>query len=890
MRRDWRSTDWLLLARDGTPLQRTRVELTERRGDWIALADVSPAFREAIVVSEDKRFYAHSGVDWRGIAGAAWGNLWNERTRGASTVTMQLAGLLSDTPRRSGQRSLPQKAAQAMNALRLERGWRKDQILEAYLNLVPFRGETVGLDAMSHALFGKAPSGLDVRESAVAAALVRAPNASAAKVAERACRILRDLRAAQPCESLDGYVRFVTSAPPGAARDGGEALAPHFARRVAAEVKPGAGARVRSTLDAPLQRFARDTLTRALAELNAPAHRRHVQDGAVVVIDNATGEIRAWVGSSGALSAARDVDAVLAPRQAGSTLKPFLYAQALDERRLTAASLLDDAPIDLAAGGGLYIPQNYDKHFKGWVSVRTALGGSLNVPAVRTLVLVTPHRFARTLTALGLPLAEEGDYYGFSLALGSADVTLLSLANAYRALANGGVARATLDVPGGSGSRNGNGNGNDAVTSAPFAPTVSKSKVGASAVFPRAVSTKAEPAKPVPTAALSPTSASTSTAGKPAAHAAAGTRVFSEAAAYIVTDILADNNARVRTFGFDSPLATRFFSAVKTGTSKDMRDNWALGYTSRYTVGVWVGNADGSPMWDVSGVTGAAPVWAAIVGYLHRDLASRAPRPPARRRRAAPRRVRTRRRARAPRVVHRRHRARHGAPRRARDRRRGRRRPAARAAFDRRADRRHDLRDRSGHPAEAPANLVRARGGARGALLVAARRQGDRPRRAPRVDAVAGIAPARARRRARQRRRRGRLRGARRVREDGGPTEAVRRPARAAQAARAHSASRNCSSAAFILWIAASGNSITSFATKPPCSSVKCTSSSSATSHRPRRSSPSADASEPGGTNVGRRNVSRRSSCSNTLCTHAPTSRLAMSDSASSSMSSVASS
>ncbi|MBX4144892.1 penicillin-binding protein 1C, partial [Ralstonia pickettii] len=175
--------------------------------------------------------------------------------------------------------------------------------------------------------------------------------------------------------------------------------------------------------------------------------RRNVQDGAVVVIDNATGEIRAWVGSSGALSSARDVDAVLAPRQAGSTLKPFLYAQAIDEKRLTAASLLDDAPINLAAGGGLYIPQNYDKDFKGWESVRSALGGSLNVPAVRTLVLVTPHRFARTLTALGLPLAQEGDYYGFSLALGSADVTLLSLTNAYRALANGGVARQVVDRP-----------------------------------------------------------------------------------------------------------------------------------------------------------------------------------------------------------------------------------------------------------------------------------------------------------------------------------------------------------------------------------------------------------------------------------------------------------
>ncbi|MBN3825585.1 penicillin-binding protein 1C, partial [Burkholderia sp. Ac-20384] len=342
---------------------------------------------------------------------------------------------------------------------------------------------------------------------------------------------------------------------------------------IAAEFRPTAGAQVRTTLDAPLQRFARDTLVRALTELNAPAHRRNVQDGAVVVIDNATGEIRAWVGSSGALSSARDVDAVLAPRQAGSTLKPFLYAQAIDEKRLTAASLLDDAPINLAAGGGLYIPQNYDKDFKGWVSVRSALGGSLNVPAVRTLVLVTPHRFARTLTALGLPLAQEGDYYGFSLALGSADVTLLSLTNAYRALANGGVARKAVDLP---------------------APAPAS---GASAASP--------------------------------ARAADGTRVFSEAASFVVTDILSDNNARVRTFGFDNPLATRFFSAVKTGTSKDMRDNWTVGFTSRYTVGVWVGNADGSPMWDVSGVTGASPVWSAVVGYLHRDQPSRAPRAPA---------------------------------------------------------------------------------------------------------------------------------------------------------------------------------------------------------------------------------------------------------------------
>ena len=570
VRANWRSSDWLLLDRDGETLQRTRIDKSARRGDWIALAEMSPALREAIVVSEDKRFYEHAGVDWRGAAAAAWGNLWNTRTRGASTMTMQLTGLIGDEGRKpSGRRSLAEKAQQTVSALWLERTWRKDQILEAYLNLVPFRGEIIGLSALSQTLFDKAPSGLDEREAALAAALVRAPNAPYAKVAARACLILRDMqslhadgkqKAADPCVNLDSYAQLTltrTASAPSYAR-GDDALAPHLARRIAGEVHPAAGARVRSTLDARLQRFARDTLARTLAELNARAHPRNVHDAAAIVIDNASGDVLAWVGSAGGLSNAPEVDAVLAQRQAGSTLKPFLYAQAIDEKRLTAATLLNDAPLDLATGGGLYIPQNYDHDFKGWVSVRTALGSSLNVPAVRALVLVTPHRFAKTLVALGLPLSQAGDYYGFSLALGSADVTLASLTNAYRALANGGIARPVFDL-----------------------------------------------------------------ADHPAAPA--GTRAFSPEASFIVTDMLADNNARTRTFGFDSVLATRTFSAVKTGTSKDMRDNWTVGFTSRYTVGVWVGNADGAPMWDVSGVTGAAPAWNALVNYLHRRTGSRAP-------------------------------------------------------------------------------------------------------------------------------------------------------------------------------------------------------------------------------------------------------------------------
>jgi penicillin-binding protein 1C len=477
---------------------------------------------------------------------------------------MQLTGLI-DEDRRPGRRSIGEKATQTVGALWLDHAWRKDQILEAYLNLVPFRGEIVGLSALSQTLFGKLPSGLNEREAALTAALVRAPNANYALVSARACGILRDMNrarssAVEPCINLDSYVQLTltrtASASPGFSDY--DALAPHFARRVAGEVHPTAGARVQSTLDSRLQRFARDSLARTLLELNSRAHQRNVHDGAAIVIDNRSGEILAWVGSAGGLSNAPEVDAVVALRQAGSTLKPFLYAQAVDEKRLTPASLLDDAPLDLATGGGLYIPQNYDHDFKGWVSMRTALGSSLNVPAVRTLVMVTPHRFAKTLVSLGLPLTQAGDYYGFSLALGSADVTLATLANAYRTLANGGVAGPVFDVT---------------------------------------------------------------------AHASAalGKRIFSPQASFIVTNILADNNARTRTFGFDSVLATRFFSAVKTGTSKDMRDNWAVGYTSRYTVGVWMGNADGAPMWDVSGVTGAAPVWAALVKYLHRQTPSRAP-------------------------------------------------------------------------------------------------------------------------------------------------------------------------------------------------------------------------------------------------------------------------
>ena len=550
-----RPSDTVVLDRHGEPLQRLRTDTSVRRGPWVALEDVSPALRTALVLSEDRLFWEHSGVDWQAVSAAAWANLWNTRTRGASTLTMQLAGLLDgDWLAGPGRRSATQKIGQALAAQRLERRWRKDQILEAYLNLVPLRGELVGIEALARTLFGKAPHGLDARESAVTAALVRGPNAAPAVVARRACEVLRTM-AAGDCAGLE---LFTIGALQRRAYDPSDGIAPHLARKLVREARARGPvpATLRSSLDAPLQRLATDTLAQHLRELQG----RHVEDGAVVVLDNASGEVLAWVGSSGALSRAAEVDGVLAQRQPGSALKPFLYAQAIAERRLTAASLLDDAPTHISTAAGLYIPQNYDRRFKGWVSVRTALAASLNVPAVRALAMVSPDAFARQLRALGLPLPQPAGYYGYSLALGGAEVSLLGLANAYRTLANGGRHGEVRATPG---------------------------------------------------------------------PASAGTQRLDRDAAFVVGDILADPNARAGTFGTDSVLATRSWTAVKTGTSKDMRDNWALGWSERYTVGVWVGNASGAPMHDVSGTSGAAPVWAALMAHLHQGRPSRAPTAPA---------------------------------------------------------------------------------------------------------------------------------------------------------------------------------------------------------------------------------------------------------------------
>ncbi|MSQ60717.1 MAG: penicillin-binding protein 1C [Betaproteobacteria bacterium] len=544
------STEALLYDRNGEVIHQLRVDMKGRRMPWVALTDLSPKVVEIIVRAEDKRFFEHVGVDWLALGDAAWDAV-RGKPRGASTLSMQVAAMLNaDLRLRGGRRTLGQKWDQIQAARELEKTWSKRQILEAYLNLSTFRGEVQGVAAASHAIFRKQPSGLNEAETLLLASLLRGPNAQPGVVAKRACMLGRASDAKYECARLNVLALDTLGVPPNIVP--AVALAPHVARQL---LSPAAR-EVQSSLDGNLQAFATEAARRTLRDLSL----QNVGDVAVLVVDNASGEVLAYVGNAAIHDKTRFVDGIRAARQAGSTLKPFLYQLALEKQILTAASLLEDAPVNLVTPAGLYVRQNYEKDFHGLVSVRTALSSSLNVPAVRSLAMLGPDVFVDRLRALGFDhIDRDGDFYGYSLALGSAQVTLWELVNAYRTLANGG-------------------------RRSPLSLTME--------------------AKPK------------------------GEKVLERAPAWIVSDILADPLARSVGFGLDTPLNPRYWSAVKTGTSKDMRDNWCVGFSTRYTVGVWAGNFEGTSMWDVSGVTGAAPLWQAVMNYLHRGIPNGRPAPP----------------------------------------------------------------------------------------------------------------------------------------------------------------------------------------------------------------------------------------------------------------------
>lgn len=420
----WQPSEAWLYDRSGQLLDSERVDFHARRLAWVKLPEMATVLPETIIASEDKRFRDHSGVDWLAVGSAVRSRFDGSQSRGASTISMQVAGFLSPGLAAPGSRSWIDKIRQMRAGLQLDGAWSKDEILEAYLNLASFRGEAQGIGAAALGLFGKTPAALNADDAALLAAILPAPRAGPAELARRACRIRPD-----NCPALQLGAATMLGAQRTLALDPG--LAPHLSAKLLTK----AGERLTTTLDRNIQIVARAALRRQLLGLGPDRAR----DGAVLVVDNESGDVLAYVGGVGGGSTAAAVSGADAYRQAGSTLKPFLYAQVIERGYLTPASILDDTPVQLDTASGLYVPQNYDHAFKGPVSVRSALAGSLNVPAVRTLLVAGTEAFRDRLWDTGYRgLVEDGQYYGFSLALGSAEVTLMEQAAAYRAFARGG--------------------------------------------------------------------------------------------------------------------------------------------------------------------------------------------------------------------------------------------------------------------------------------------------------------------------------------------------------------------------------------------------------------------------------------------------------------------
>ncbi|MDX1957787.1 MAG: penicillin-binding protein 1C [Leptospiraceae bacterium] len=540
-------SDSRLLDRKGRILQEFRTNPKERRLDWISINEISTHLIKSIVQAEDKRFYEHSGVDWIALFSGVLSVFSSEPVRGASTITMQLVSFLEDELKPKGKRrSIGQKFSQIFSAKELESKWSKNEILEAYLNLVTFRGELIGVDSASRGLFQKQAHALSEIESLMLASLVKIPSSQPDRIIQRACYIAKANSSTLLCEDIKNFIHetllrkyFIRPE---------YTLAPHLGKKLLQKSSPT----IDTTLDREIQLYALETIEKQFADLS----KRNVRDVSLIVLQNQTGEILSYVGSSGKFSKSQEIDGVVSLRQAGSTLKPFIYAQGIEKKFITGATILEDAPFQVQVGGGIYNPSNYQEKFFGFVTARNALASSLNVPAIKVLDYIGIENFSEVLSKLEFQSLRDSDYYGLSIALGSIDVSLWQLVKSYHMLANKGVAIEISYLPN---------------------------------------------------------------------HEKKERRIFSEQSTFIISNILSDRQARALSFGLENPLSTKYKTSVKTGTSKDMRDNWCIGYSEYYTVGVWVGNFSGEPMWNVSGVTGAATIWSDMMTYLHKDIPYKEP-------------------------------------------------------------------------------------------------------------------------------------------------------------------------------------------------------------------------------------------------------------------------
>jgi 1A family penicillin-binding protein len=541
----------------------------------VPLSDVPIALRQAIIATEDATFYDNPGVDAKAILRAVWINLrGGEVLSGASTLTQQLARNLLLSPEERYERTLYRKLREAILAWRISRQYSKDQILELYLNEIYFGNMAYGVEAAAQAYFGKPVRDLDLAECALLAGLPQAPayynpleNLEGAKARQA---VVLDLMAKQG-HITDAQARLANEEKLYFASAPFDIRAPHFVmyvrglleQELGLERLEQGGLQIYTTLDLDLNEAARDVMRYRLSRLaecddqqaNCPPGGHNVRNAALVALDPQTGEILAMVGSPDYFSARIDgaVNGTTALRQPGSSIKPITYAAAFAQGDFTTATMMLDVRTSfLTAEGTAYVPMNYDLQFRGPVRLREALASSYNLVAVKVLDAVGIETMTGLARRLGITTFDDLEALGLAVTLGGGEVRLLEETAAYAAFANGGYA------------------------AQPVAIRRVEDEVG------NLLWSQGD---------------------------GLGSRVLDERVAYLVTDVLSDDRARIPSFGEASVLKLTRPAAVKTGTSTDYRDNWTVGYTPELVAGVWAGNADNEPMRDVSGISGAAPIW-----------------------------------------------------------------------------------------------------------------------------------------------------------------------------------------------------------------------------------------------------------------------------------------
>jgi 1A family penicillin-binding protein len=544
------------------------------RNTAIPLSDVPQHCIDAVIATEDANYYAHPGVDAAGVLRAAWINLQGgEVLAGGSTITQQLARTLLFDPEQRAERTLRRKLREMILAVQLSTVYSKDAVLEMYLNQVYFGNLAYGIEAAAQAYFGKSAAALSLAECALLAGVLQNPSAydplsnleAARERQDVALRLMveRDLITVEQADAArNDALQFAPTPFP--------IEAPHFVMAVIkqlerdyGEVLFREGLDVITTVDLDWQRAAQEAVQQQLTLLNHPPFGgrppANANNAALVAIDPFTGQVLTMLGSPDYFDESIDgaVNAALALRQPGSTLKPFTYAAGMDPdlpEPFTPATLFLDVETPFVTRRlESYTPGNFGLVEHGPVLLREALGSSYNIPAVAALDQIGIERFIQLANRAGLSTLADNPRLDLAITLGGGEVRLLDLTQAYSIFPNGGY---RIDP-----------------------------------VYILRVTTR---------------SGTTLYASE---QAPLTQQVIDEQVAYLITDILADNNARIPNFGANSAMNIGRPAAAKTGTTTDYRDNWIVGYTPNLVVGVWVGNADNTPMVDVTGVSGTAPIW-----------------------------------------------------------------------------------------------------------------------------------------------------------------------------------------------------------------------------------------------------------------------------------------